>query len=246
MDARRSLLIWGLLIAPAVPLPAQSVIPLIPAGYRVHGVVLDEKRAPIAQVEVRLLQNGELEQVTRTDAAGMFAFGWSRAGAATLSLKRLGYSPSAIQLDVTNASVTENIEATMKEVVRALPNVVVVEEKRRLHEFEERRHRHASGQFITGEEIMKAHPQFSSDVFRRVGGASLRRGRFGNAIRLRGCRPKLWIDGIPLRDVELDEVVDPSQIAGLEVYASTAGIPPEYMDREPRPCGVILVWTRIE
>ena len=106
--------------------------------------------------------------------------------------------------------------------------------------------RHTSGQFLTGEEIRDLHPRFTSDVFRRVAGASVRGARFGSTIRLRGCRPKLWIDRVPVRDVELDEVVTPAEIAGLEIYASSAGMPAEYMDREPRPCGVILVWTRIE
>ena len=136
--------------------------------------------------------------------------------------------------------------AVMKSVPAELADVVVLGQDSRLRQFYERRNLHSSGSFITQDEIRKLKPRFSSDLFRRVPGASIRSARFGNAIKLRGCRPKVWMDGIPMRDIELDELTTPAQIAGLEIYSSTAGIPAEYMDIAPRPCGVILVWTRVD
>jgi hypothetical protein len=67
-------------------------------------------------------------------------------------------------------------------------------------------------------------------------------GRFGNLVRLRGCRPKLWLDGAPV-DAELDEVTTPGEIAGIEIYPSAPSVPSEYMDQ--RGCGVIVIWTRL-
>jgi len=63
------------------------------------------------------------------------------------------------------------------------------------------------------------------------------------------CFPAVYIDdllshrggGEPAR---LDSFLDPMAIAGIEVYASTAGLPPKYQGTGAR-CGVILVWTRV-
>jgi hypothetical protein len=43
---------------------------------------------------------------------------------------------------------------------------------------------------------------------------------------------------------ELDDVARPSDVAGMEIYPSNAGLPPEYQDRNNRMCGAIIVWTK--
>ncbi|HVS61665.1 MAG TPA: carboxypeptidase regulatory-like domain-containing protein [Gemmatimonadaceae bacterium] len=212
-----------------------------------NGIVLDAARAPISDAQLRMQTGGDSTRMVRTGPDGRFAFADVPPGEARLSVKRLGYAPRSLQLAVLpEDSETRPLEIALDAIPAALGDLVVIGRHSRLQEFDERRTRHSSGQFMTGDEIRSLNPRFSSDLFRRVAGASVRGGHFGSTIRLRGCRPKLWIDGVPVRDAELDEVVNPSEIAGLEIYASTAGIPPEYMDREPRPCGVIVVWTRIE
>ncbi len=64
-------------------------------------------------------------------------------------------------------------------------------------------------------------------------------------MRLRGCKPGVWIDGVQAVSAELDDVVTPAEIAALEVYTSWAGIPAEFEDRSGKNCGAILVWTRV-
>ena len=71
---------------------------------------------------------------------------------------------------------------------------------------------------------------------------STRNGR--NVVRFRGCAPTLWLDGMPLRGTEVDDVVFPLDVAGVEVYRSLAGTPPQFMDMSG--CGAIVVWTRIQ
>ena len=63
---------------------------------------------------------------------------------------------------------------------------------------------------------------------------------------MRGCRdaPMVWLDGARVPGAELDEVIRPDDIAGMEVYASTAGVPAQFLDRTNRGCGTILLWTR--
>jgi hypothetical protein len=58
------------------------------------------------------------------------------------------------------------------------------------------------------------------------------------------CDPTIYVDGVRLLEqgAPLDDVVDAETVAGIEVYASSAGAPPMYADT--RGCGSILFWTR--
>jgi len=63
------------------------------------------------------------------------------------------------------------------------------------------------------------------------------------------CFPAVYIDDLlshpggeePAR---LDDLLSPAAIAGIEVYSSTAGLPPKYQATGSR-CGVIVIWTRV-
>ena len=54
----------------------------------------------------------------------------------------------------------------------------------------------------------------------------------------------LWVDGQRVPGAELDEVVPPDDIAGIEFYTSMAGVPAQYLERQNRACGTLLVWTK--
>ncbi|MDQ3674537.1 MAG: TonB-dependent receptor plug domain-containing protein, partial [Gemmatimonadota bacterium] len=135
-------------------------------------------------------------------------------------------------------------------VLESLPSevapVVVRSSGGRLDLFYQHRKENAFGRFIDREEIEKSGVRLASDLFRTVPGASLRTSRrYGNLIRMRGCQPIVWIDRVPIRDAELDELATPEEIAGIEIYSSSSGVPPQFMDRGGRSCGAIVVWTRI-
>lgn len=62
------------------------------------------------------------------------------------------------------------------------------------------------------------------------------------------CFPRIYIDGIVAHrggdePARLDTFVDPGVVAGVEVYASVSGLPPEYQGHGTF-CGTILIWTR--
>jgi hypothetical protein len=52
------------------------------------------------------------------------------------------------------------------------------------------------------------------------------------------------LDGQRVPGAELDEVVHPTDIAAIEFYPSNAGVPAQYLERQNRLCGLVLVWTR--
>lgn len=62
------------------------------------------------------------------------------------------------------------------------------------------------------------------------------------------CFPRVYLDGIVVHSggdepARLDTFVDPGMVAGVEVYASVSGLPPEYQGHGTF-CGTILIWTR--
>jgi hypothetical protein len=56
----------------------------------------------------------------------------------------------------------------------------------------------------------------------------------------------VWVDGQRVPGAELDEVIKPEEIAAIEFYPSSAGIPAQYLERANRLCGLILVWTKTQ
>jgi hypothetical protein len=67
----------------------------------------------------------------------------------------------------------------------------------------------------------------------------------GMLLRIRGCKPSIWVDGVRAGGAELDEVINVHDLAGIEVYNSQAGLPPQYVDKVNHMCGAtVLVWTR--
>jgi hypothetical protein len=85
----------------------------------------------------------------------------------------------------------------------------------------------------------------ASDLFRNVPGVSVKTNPAGgNAIRIRDCQPMVMIDGQRSPGAELDELISPGDIAAVEFYPSSAGVPAQYLERGNRLCGLILVWTK--
>jgi len=55
---------------------------------------------------------------------------------------------------------------------------------------------------------------------------------------------QVYLDQVPLPSpFNLDLLPPPREIAGIEVYAGSATIPPQFNGMN-RGCGVILVWTK--
>ena len=60
------------------------------------------------------------------------------------------------------------------------------------------------------------------------------------------CTPTIFIDGFIQNNMnfdDLDLMVHPDQIEGIEIYTSVVGIPPEFAQGFD-PCGVFAVWTQ--
>jgi hypothetical protein len=245
----------GLLVATLAPfgdrpLGAQEAAPRHPSrGVTLAGVVVDASRAPIANVEVGILWNREIVRAVRTDSAGRFEFSDLPRAKTSLVARRLGYQPRVYTVQVREGATRAFLPVVLDPMPTELEKVIVMARlaasRGRLKEFYERKSRGGMGTFIEREEIERRHPHWMSDMLRTVPGVRVipRRGG-GNSVRIRGCVPTVWLDGLAVRGAQLDEIVRPNDVAAVEVYRSSAGLPPQFASMNS--CGAIVVWTRIE
>jgi hypothetical protein len=145
---------------------------------------------------------------------------------------------------VAPASGPNALDFQLIEVPNDMADVIVESSKNHLEEFYQRKSTNSFGKFFERTDIERRNPQYLSEMVATVSGAVVSSLGAGNGILLRGCQPMVWVDGMRAPGAELDEVARPSDVAGLEVYPSNAGLPPTYQDRNNRMCGAILVWTK--
>jgi hypothetical protein len=215
------------------------------ARYEVVGIVVDEGKAPIPSAELALMRQGEPSRTVRSGTDGRFSFTNVRPGPIALTVRRLGYKATSVDVDMSPAGVAPPVEIALEEVASDIDMVVVEGSKGHLKEFYEHKATNNFGKFFERKDIERLARSYASEVLRTVPGAQLEASeRTGNHVLLRGCKPIVWVDGMRAVGAELDELARPSDLAGMEVYPSWAGLPIQYQDRDNRMCGVIVVWTR--
>jgi Carboxypeptidase regulatory-like domain/TonB-dependent Receptor Plug Domain len=245
MRTRDTLLVLGTVTA----LPASSLRlgaqMQSPARYEVSGIVIDEGKAPIPSAELALMRRGEASRLVRSGADGRFSFTNVRPGPIALTVRRIGYKATSVDVDVSPAGAVPPVEIELQEVASDIDDVIVEASKGHLREFYAHKGTNNFGKFFDQKDIERLARSYVSEVFRGVPGATIQASdRTGNRILLRGCSPTVWVDGIRAAGAEVDEVARPSDLAGMEVYPSWAGLPIQYQDRDNRMCGVIVLWTR--
>ena len=218
-----------------------------PPAYILRGTVRDSAGAPVPEAEVTVIEPPSLRRQLVTDSAGRFALEGVPAGPLTIRVHRLGYAASTVELAIGSASAETQVEIVLASVPAQLEEVLVKPDiPGRLREFyQHRQQRRSFARFLELTDIRRLAPTSSSELFRSVPGITIRSSSTGgNTIRIRGCQPTVWVDGQRIPGAELDDVIQPNDIGGIEFYPSSAGIPPQYMDPTNRLCGSILVWTR--
>lgn len=129
------------------------------------------------------------------------------------------------------------------------------------------------GRYITRDQIERRQPGQITDMLRMLPGVRMTPRASGigadvvmnrAAPRVGGCPVQIFLDGIRVnrgdaptvnRDsldeslialnetISVDELADPSELEGIEVYYGLAGVPAEFMGPDAR-CGTVAVWTR--
>jgi hypothetical protein len=246
----RSSRVWfaiaSLLIMPAA---AQSQARTEPSVARLTGRVSDALGYSIAKAEI-LVTNTKLHAESGSD--GRFDLSNLPAGSVEVIVRRIGFSPAKIALDLTSGEqrdirVMLSPMAVMMDSVEVTAPAPVVEVS--YGGFERRRSR-GFGTFITREDIEKKHPRVPTDLFRTVSGVKLIRDGgtltvVSNRLGVYNCALRVFVDGddYPLYGQSIDALVHIGDIGAIEVYAGGATVPPQFSGRDST-CGVIAIWTR--
>lgn len=198
---------------------------------------------PVETVPIAL--NGEIVAVT--DHRGSFQIDSVPRGNNLIEARRIGYVPLTADLEVQENTGVLELVLTLDPLPFRLDDVeVVVEGDKtiyalgRLRDFYRRR-RSTPGEFITREDIEKRNPMEVSDMLWTVPGLRITQAGFERRITVRGCTPVIYLDGMPLRGVELDAVVFPEHVQAIEVHRG-AFMPVEFMTFGA--CAAIVIWTR--
>lgn len=221
------------------------------------GVVRDSAGGPIASTSVHLIAG----PTATTDSSGRFRLVASADEDLTLEVQRIGYVAALVQVaggtDTTITMSLGRVPVQLERVVtQAQRNMTGLSgyEARRL----ERVRGTNSGYFVTTAEIEQRHPWRASQLFEGLPGitviqrnSSATRYAITSASHTFGslvCVVTIYVDGVrvlPEADgtIDLDALVNPSEIAGVEYYPNGNRAPLAYQPLNGT-CGVALVWTK--
>ena len=218
---------------------------------RISGMVLAAVGArPLKGARVGI-RNGPS---TSSDAQGAFTLTGVPTGTRMLQVRAVTYAPVDVPVDIVEGLAPLRIELVkldaMLDTVKVRASLLM---DRNEENFNRRRKQGRSVRFITAEDIAKRNPVQATDLFRTMPGIMFARDSAQYDILVQRsmtnfynpfCRVAVFVNGIALRDPnihDLDAMLRPSQIIGIEVYDG-ATAPPEFTKRNG--CGSVVVWTR--
>lgn len=222
----------------------------------VSGTVLDREGKPVPDATVQI----EGAEALRSDAAGRFSSSAIPTGTRMMFVRKVGYLPLVMPLDVVDRGVRDRTIVLDKGVALNAVTVTAVRERSRdQREFQERQLA-GFARIMEGTQIKK-FPQLRDAIAMLPGIMVVGdvRGDFtilgraatgGNVASLRPssrnpggrCKVTLYLDGM-LVDEQFLRVMDADDIAALELYPSEIYAPARYRTLGDG-CAMLLVWTR--
>ncbi|HEX2723314.1 MAG TPA: carboxypeptidase regulatory-like domain-containing protein [Gemmatimonadaceae bacterium] len=185
-----------------------------------------------------------------TAANGRFTLGGLPPGTRTVIVRRVGFFPALMSVDLTSRE-TRNVNIVLEKYVSTLDTVIVrASRERALAQvgFVERR-KQGLGDFRTRAEFVKTNPRVVSDILVGMRGVKIQyvdgKAVVGASREEAGC-VQMVVDGVPWHTLEagdIDDMVYPEDIAAVEVY-SGAATPMSLEGVQTRGCLTVVLWTR--
>jgi Carboxypeptidase regulatory-like domain len=223
----------------------------------IAGRVLDDlTEVPISTAAIMLLDSTDtaVERV-ESDSVGRFFIRAPGAGMYRLYANRLAYEEFLSETFSLGEVGSVELLLRMAPMPVELDPFVVTAEWQRVKLEEEgfyRRRDNTQGYFFDEEEIQKWRPTFITDLLRNVPGLAVQRGQLGEARVLsrriyKRCPLKIVLDGFKVDTVggDLDFLVDPNRVIGIEIYPGAGGMGAPVQHRGMDAfCGILMIWTR--
>ncbi len=224
-------------------------VPELSAGKRasIAGTVRTVDGTPIAGAAVAI---PDFARTTVTDSSGAFTFAGAPIGTRTIVVRRLGFVPARVPVDLTSRK-TNRLEIVMGEQATVIdPTYVIARRERALARvgFTLRRER-GVGQFRTRQDFERQNPTYLTDIIGTIRGVRIDYTEGKRVIRGAGAGAEcahLVVDGVhrgSLVEGDMDDAVVPQHIAALEVYTGSE-VPPQFENALARGCLTIVIWTR--
>jgi hypothetical protein len=232
--------------------PAASPVP----SYRIRilGVFDLQSGQPIEGAEVTDIFSHTTALTTKT---GTVSLAFLPEGGSMLRIQKIGFKPMT-QVVVISPADTVPITVLMEATAQTLPTVVTKDSATTfltpgLRAFEERR-KAGGGRFITEAELRKNDSRGPITNVIRGSGTTVRcttrtpihcfavsNRRPGNP----NCALDVYYDGVLVTGDNGDlEMIRTDQISAVEIYDSSASVPPLY-NKTSNGCGVMLFWSRV-
>lgn len=218
---------------------------------RLTGLVRDSAGAPVPEADVSI---ASAHLLTRTDNAGAFVLPRVDPGQTEVSVRRLGYMPLSLQVDV-RPNASDTLIIVMVAQALELPGVAIDEQTKRhmlwIEDFYRRRAKGIGGTYYTRDDIEARHASRLSDVLREAPGVRFIRTRGGSGIRFdspanfrRDCVPQYFVDGQRVPNLEIDDL-SARDVEGIELYAGPSSTPTQFQQGAVTSCGTVVIWSRV-
>lgn len=199
----------------------------------VSGTVIDGDGRHIANAHVSVTGGNS---ATTTDSSGVFSLANQPSGTHALVVRRLGYMPVELAINISTLRKNE-VTVQMQQYVPVLAAVVI--EGNRLAALDRigytQRKARGTGRFIEREFIRNRNASRLSNVLENIPGLRRPGDGFG------GTCTTYFVDGVLWRGGPPDDFILPDEIEAIEVY-SRGFTPSEFLTYDR--CATVAVWTR--
>ncbi len=208
------------------------------------GIIRSPDKKPLEGARVML---PGATATTISDKQGRFSLASLPSGTQSILVRRIGFMPMSVPLELSSKSVA-TVDIVMNKFVTSIDTVYV--RARRTRDltsvgFLQRRKR-GIGDFRTRADFEKINPRYISDILRTMRGITVHPEGATTVITGRGQRTssvQIFVDHAPwplLVSGDLDDMIFPNDIAAIEVY-DVSTTPPEF---SVESCLTIVIWTR--
>jgi hypothetical protein len=226
--------------------------------------VADERGSPLSEAVIEVFFTSSGQRTIVTDASGRALLPNVAPGRLTVKARRIGFTPGQVVTIVEEGRVTlpivmSALRLPMLDTLRVVGARVT---RGRLEEFESRRLLRQATVSITREEIEKRNPVDTWQMLTGIASvdvtvrdsrviATSRRARVSEFRSNTPCYLLVMVDGVSLSKTgdeggfNLQDLPQPDEIHGIEVFAGPSSIPPQYGGTGAgKWCGLIAIWTR--
>lgn len=213
------------------------------------GTVNSTNGQPLQGAQVLLLGT---RLATRTNESGAFRLGGLPGGTQSIEVRQIGYAPRRYAIDLSPQRESK-IGVVLEERAVVLEAVEVAGKKGSGIPGFDKRSKSGFGSYITAEDIERRASIRMTDLFRTIPGVQVLWNGSGYTVQMsRGassgyCPVQYYIDGAPFLASpgdDMDMMVQPTEIAAIEVYKSAADTPMQFQTAGGAGCGTIVIWTK--